>query len=231
MKKINDFRSIIENKKYNSNPELIKLLLEYIGNEGHQKIQTSLFKKLINNYVNLSAELEDKVQEITRLSETDHLTGIYNRVKFMKKIEEEYERFKRYNNDVSLIMFDIDHFKSFNDTFGHDIGDLVLVEVTKSVSKNIRQTDIFARWGGEEFMILAPETSMDVGYELAEKVREKISQIKFDVKDVGNVTCSFGVTQIDSNDNLETVLKKVDEALYESKENGRNKTTKFIENL
>ncbi|MGM0509425.1 MAG: GGDEF domain-containing protein [Fusobacteriota bacterium] len=225
MKNKKSIKNLLGNLEYENNPEIIKFLLDYIGEEGHNKIQKNLFKKLIKDYVKLNNKLEKQLEKITRLSETDHLTGIYNRIKFTNEMKRELERYNRYGNKLCLIMFDIDHFKKFNDKYGHDIGDLVLKEVTKSVSKEIRQTDTFARWGGEEFMVLAPETDLEAGKVFAEKLRKKIEDIKFKSHDIGEVTCSFGVTQINKEDNMDTFTKRVDEALYLSKENGRNKTT------
>ncbi len=161
--------------------------------------------------------------ELKRLSVTDQLTGIYNRLKFTEALSDEINRCKRYNNGLSLIMFDIDHFKNINDSFGHDIGDEVLIKLTNIVKEYIRDTDIFSRWGGEEFMILLPNTNIIDASNLAERIRVKIENKYF--KGPNTVTCSFGVTEFRTNDTEEIFTKRIDEALYNSKRSGRNTVT------
>jgi polar amino acid transport system substrate-binding protein len=164
-------------------------------------------------------KLEQQLQE---LSEKDGLTKIYNRRKIDEILEEEIKVAKRYNEDLSLIFFDIDYFKEINDTYGHKIGDEVLIDLTKLVTNNIRASDSFGRWGGEEFMIVCPHTDLHSAILLAEKLRKLIENNKFGgVK----ITCSFGVTEIKEDDTLESFTVRVDELLYLSKENGRNRVT------
>lgn len=129
--------------------------------QDHQ-FQDKLFKELINNYADLAKTLEGKVQEITVLSETDPLTKAYNRYKLYKTFPLEEARANRQKTALSIIMFDIDHFKKVNDNFGHDIGDQVLIIFADLVRKTIRKTDIFVRWGGEEFIVLT-SNSLDIG--------------------------------------------------------------------
>ena len=167
-------------------------------------------------------EMED---ELKRLSITDRLTQIFNRAKFDQALKEEVKRLLRYNTQLAIIMFDIDHFKRINDTFGHDAGDRVLINLVQLVKKCIRDTDIFARWGGEEFMILLPHTNLENATKLAERIRVQVMQYNFN--EVSSVTCSFGVTEFreKDKDTDEVFLKRVDNALYESKRNGRNRVT------
>lgn len=160
-------------------------------------------------------------EELKLLSQTDQLTQIYNRVKFVDSLEKEVARIRRYEADLSLIMLDIDHFKRINDNYGHDVGDEVLILLTKVVDTCIRETDIFARWGGEEFMILLPHTSLNNAAKLAERIREKIEKAEF--PKVGTITSSFGVSQFVKWDNEESFTKRVDRALYKAKEKGRNR--------
>ncbi len=165
-------------------------------------------------------EMEEKLK---LLSVTDQLTQIYNRVKFHETLNEEIKRNRRYETDLSIIMLDIDHFKSINDTHGHDVGDKVLVALVTLIKKYIRDTDIFSRWGGEEFILLLPHTTLENAAKLAERIRQKIMEYHFE--QAGNVTCSFGVSQFKGEDTDETYTKRVDNALYESKRTGRNKVT------
>ncbi|SHE90812.1 PAS domain S-box-containing protein/diguanylate cyclase (GGDEF) domain-containing protein [Thermoanaerobacter uzonensis DSM 18761] len=155
-----------------------------------------------------------------RQSITDPLTNIYNRRFFMQMLEQEIERVKRNKKFFSLIMFDLDHFKNVNDRFGHAAGDTVLKSVADTVKGRIRKTDYFARWGGEEFIILLPETSLNNAVELAEELREQISTIE--LQGIDRVTASFGVTEYRDTDTIDTVLIRVDNMLYEAKSAGRN---------
>jgi len=163
-------------------------------------------------------EMEDQLK---LLSQTDPLTQIFNRVKFHDSLAREINRAKRYETELTLIMFDIDHFKHINDTHGHDVGDDVLVGLTKLVQTCIRETDIFARWGGEEFMLLLPHTPIDNASNLAERIRAAIE--KYNFPKTGTVTGSFGVTQFVKSDTEETFTKRVDRALYKAKQKGRNR--------
>ncbi|MEW6445432.1 MAG: diguanylate cyclase [Pseudomonadota bacterium] len=168
----------------------------------------------------LNRQLQVKVQEITRVSETDALTMIANRAKFNSVLQHEYSRAQRYGTPLSLILFDIDHFKRINDTHGHLCGDKVLREVARLVGENLRSSDHFARWGGEEFVILTPENQTNAKA-LAEKIRALIAHHPFEP--VGALTCSFGVTRCDGDATLDDYLMQADKALYRAKESGRNR--------
>jgi diguanylate cyclase (GGDEF)-like protein/PAS domain S-box-containing protein len=160
-------------------------------------------------------------QKLEELSITDPLTKAFNRLRFMASLEAEIRRSKRYVASFSLVMFDIDHFKSINDNFGHDSGDRILVAITGLVQKEIRDTDVLARWGGEEFILLLPHTDGATAAEAAERIR--LSLERHDFQPVGNVTASFGVTEYRAGEGTDTLLKRVDAALYRAKEQGRNR--------
>lgn len=151
---------------------------------------------------------------------TDALTGIFNRMKFNKSLTNEIQRAQRYSTPLSLIIFDIDHFKQVNDTYGHLAGDTVLKNLAGLVVSNLREIDVFARWGGEEFVIQTPETNPDGAIKLAEKLRSKIE--KHDFSEPEKITTSFGVTTFKKGDNTVSLLNRADEALYRAKEGGRN---------
>lgn len=163
---------------------------------------------------------------IEKISITDQLTKAYNRHKTVESLHQVFLEYKRYKVESTLIMLDIDFFKKINDTYGHIIGDEVLIRVANKIKENIRETDIFGRWGGEEFLIISTNTNITYGYQLALKLCNVLdNDIK--IKDI-NVTASFGVTQIKDDDKDENVLlNRVDAALYSSKENGRNMVTKI----
>lgn len=170
-------------------------------------------------YTVVSQDITDK-KLIEKISQTDQLTKVFNRLKLDEVLFEEITRNDRYNLDFSIILLDIDNFKSINDTFGHLIGDKVLIEIANILTKNIRKTDILGRWGGEEFLIICTNTDIKGVQKIAESLRQTIE--KTDFQGVGNITASFGATQFYRHEQEEDMLKRADEALYLSKNNGRN---------
>ena len=164
---------------------------------------------------------KEEKEKLKKLANFDQLTNIYNRRKFEELFRLEYKRNKRYKRSLSCIFFDIDYFKNINDNFGHDIGDNVLKELAFLVLNSIRETDFFARWGGEEFVILLPETAKDVAFYIAENLRKKIMKEVF--TEVKNITISLGVAELKTED-MKTFFKRADQALYKAKNNGRNCT-------
>ena len=177
-------------------------------------------KHFILSFVEITSLTSEK-KDFEQKAFTDKLTNIYNRAYFEVEMDKEFSSFKRENRPLSLIILDIDKFKDFNDNYGHQIGDEVLKELAKAISQNIRTTDIFARWGGEEFVIILPATALESAKKVAEHLRVTVEQHSF--KDDLNVTCSFGVSECGEDDTKESFLKKVDEALYRAKRNGRNR--------
>jgi diguanylate cyclase (GGDEF)-like protein len=159
--------------------------------------------------------------EIHLLATTDSLTGIANRREFARILAGEVDRSKRYGGPLSLAMYDLDYFKRVNDSFGHDVGDDVLRAVTAVVKKCIRTVDVVARWGGEEFMVLMPETELAAARTAAEKLRLTIADHRFNKID--KLTVSFGVAAFEPKDDPNSLLKRVDDALYQAKQQGRNR--------
>jgi diguanylate cyclase (GGDEF)-like protein len=176
---------------------------------------------LIRIYVMDITQRKRTEEEIHLLATTDSLTGIANRREFTAILTREVERAKRYGVPMSLAMYDLDHFKRVNDAFGHDVGDYVLQTVTNLVKANIRATDVVARWGGEEFMVLMPHSDIQAARSVAEKLRLAIADNRFDK--VNKLTVSFGVVVFEPQDDLNSLLKRVDDALYQGKEQGRNR--------
>ncbi|MDF2840329.1 MAG: diguanylate cyclase [Clostridia bacterium] len=173
---------------------------------------------LIKRYV------KDALEEMVN---NDSLTGIYNRRFFTEFLRNEIIRSERYKKGFSLIMLDIDFFKKINDTYGHDVGDIVLKELSGLVTKCIRKSDMFARVGGEEFAIIATETDLENAVQLAEKIRRKVEESVL-AKDL-KITISLGVSQYTNKDDNNTIYKRADNALYKAKGEGRNRVASLVE--
>lgn len=160
-----------------------------------------------------------------RLATTDGLTELYNHRYFQEQIRMQVEQSKRYNNNFSLIIIDIDFFKKFNDTFGHQSGDAVLRQVAQTLKKNVRATDIVCRYGGEEMSIILPNTGKDEAFSTAQKICERVANRKFKLtgdKET-NVTISLGVSTFPfDGDSAQTIIEEADKRLYNAKNNGRN---------
>jgi len=151
----------------------------------------------------------------------DGLTKIYNRNKFDESIQDEIKYAQRYKTEFSIAILDIDKFKNFNDKHGHLVGDEVLVIMAQTVNKNVRDTDVFARWGGEEFVVLFRNTPADIAKVVSEKLKDKIEENEHTT--AGKITASFGVTEYKEGDTLVSIFKRCDDALYRAKKNGRNR--------
>ena len=176
-----------------------------------------------NEYLHYMLDITDQKEKemiLRNLSVTDPLTQCYNRRYFSEKLEREIDLARRAGRTFSLLMYDIDHFKKINDNYGHDVGDTVLVMVAGLMKKRIRKVDILCRWGGEEFLILLPETNLKNACKLAEELRELISQKK--ITEELSVTASFGVTEYQEGDTVLSITKRVDELMYRAKSSGRN---------
>ena len=201
-------------------PQKVKMNID--GEEYYFSIAASKILDEEQNYSIILAAITDEEKykkELEELTVTDPLTGIKNRRYFMNKLKDEVQRANRYHEKLSLVMFDIDHFKKVNDEHGHDVGDKVLKEYTKPISSKLREHDSFCRIGGEEFIIILPHVELSGALIVAEKLRKSIEKHK----KVLPITMSFGVVEFKSEETLEHLFKRVDNALYEAKENGRNR--------
>lgn len=182
----------------------------------------ALFIYLNRKLWNVQKALKEKNTELEILSATDHLTGIYNRSYLDKTLEQEIERSTRYNESFSVLLLDLDYFKHVNDDYGHDVGDKVLIQVTELVTQNIRKVDYFGRWGGEEFLLICPNSDVHQAMQLAEKIRVKVRRANY--PHGFPQTISIGVCQYYDQETPNQLLKRVDEALYIAKHRGRDKS-------
>ncbi len=176
---------------------------------------------LVNWFNQLSEKLELDYKKIELLSITDKLTQLYNRTKIDQLLEEELRRAVRYDQSLALILIDLDHFKSVNDEYGHHVGDEVLREMAQLLRDSVRATDSVGRWGGEEFIVIAPNTNLPQALVLAEKLRTRVAGHAFPV--IGGKTASLGVAVLAEDDTEESLTRRADQALYLAKEQGRNR--------
>ncbi len=166
-------------------------------------------------------ELRASNEKLSVLSVTDHLTGIYNRQYLDQVLDAEVERVDRYHSKLSLVMMDLDDFKRVNDTYGHLVGDEVLVKSVETIHHLVRKTDTFGRWGGEEFILICPETDLHQASQLAEKVRAAIETTEFS-QDI-RLTFSLGVAQYHAGESVNECVDRADRNLYRAKRNGKTR--------
>ncbi|QOL25718.1 diguanylate cyclase [Thalassotalea sp. LPB0316] len=173
--------------------------------------------------------LRKTLDELAMANRIDGLTQIFNRKHWEECLGQEFSRARRYDADLALIMFDLDHFKRLNDTYGHQCGDTVLIETSKSIDELIRISDTFGRYGGEEFAVILPETGVVGALDVAEKIRQRIEDISILYKDTPiNITASIGIaTLCDEDYRYEDLISKADQALYQAKDNGRNQVSVY----
>jgi diguanylate cyclase (GGDEF)-like protein/PAS domain S-box-containing protein len=175
----------------------------------------------VDRYRATAVDISEK-KLIEKISETDSLTGIANRKKLDDVLYTEWARYLRYKKPFSILLFDLDYFKQVNDEFGHLEGDKVLIRVAESVQMHLRASDAFGRWGGEEFLVILPETDLEHAAVVAEKLRLAVSQITGLAST--SLSASFGVACTGEHmERVETLIRLADEALYFAKENGRNR--------
>ncbi len=171
-----------------------------------------------------SSELRKQVLDSQNQALIDSLTQLPNRMAYDQRMQQEYARWKRYHNTLLIMVWDIDFFKQVNDQYGHQAGDKVLKVVAQVLHKNLRETDFVARFGGEEFVSLMPETSLGGGYKVAEKIRGIIEKLEFHYRgDNVKVTISCGISLFVKDDTPESAFSRADKALYQAKEQGRNR--------
>lgn len=172
------------------------------------------------------SETENLIQQLQKLATLDNLTGIYNRRHFYELASKEIARAKRHNGHLALLIFDLDDFKLINDKFGHSAGDAVLIKVVNIFAENLREYDIVGRFGGDEFLILLPETDLNTANKIAEKLRNLLEKTAIPFEEHSfHITASFGVaaTSLDQDIPFEELVRRVDEAVYDAKDAGRNR--------
>lgn len=242
LKVINDFSD--ETQSYNKgvddyienvsekfkDPSVQHIIKDLISATATLKQNGDKITKKLEESTNEINNLKKDLQQVTMESQRDFLTGVFNRKTFEKYVDEQMIACKNSNSDLCLLMIDIDHFKQFNDRFGHLLGDEVLKIVARTLTEILKGRDAVARFGGEEFVVILPETPLDGAMRVAELIRHAIAGKELKRKDTGQtfgtITVSIGVARYrPETDTLPTMIKRGDDAMYQSKHNGRNRVT------
>ena len=179
-------------------------------------------QKLAEANQHLEAEVKKRTAQLQKMATTDELTELLNRREIIRLLELEIARAERQGSALSIMMLDLDHFKAVNDRHGHQAGDRALIRAAESFKQLLRKTDFIGRIGGEEFLVILPDTDINNAFELAERVRQALQQHTTDNPSVPACTASIGVAQCRSGDNLYSLIQRADETLYQAKSNGRN---------
>ncbi len=183
---------------------------------------------LLNTLARQNQELDSLNKEFREMAIRDGLTGLFNHRYAKERLDEEFDRSLRFGRELTVLFMDLDHFKFFNDTHGHQAGDEILQILAGLMMKNVRESDTLARWGGEEFIVIAPETSEEEGGVLAEKIRKAVAEHAFphaDKQPLGMVSLSIGMSsRSEQTENAEKLLRFADDAVYAAKDSGRNRT-------
>ena len=203
---------IVKIKNYLHEERIFTINVEYYENKEHYYVFS----------LTDITQIKEKSNLLEYQASHDKLTGLFNRNKFDEFYIKEVKRSRRYSTDLSIIIFDIDNFKTINDTHGHQSGDIVLKEISQIISLHIREQDIAVRWGGEEFLILLPHTNLDGATTVAKKIRINIEENEFTELKL-KLTASFGVSELNEDDSDESLILRTDKFLYEAKNSGKNR--------
>ena len=219
-------------KEFSKIDDLRKSIRQMKGKDELYLLKVSLLKMVeaLEQYIR---RLREEVESYESMAFTDPLTGLYNRRMFLELARKKFNEAKRYHEPFSVVMLDIDHFKKINDTYGHDVGDIALKFLADILKKNIRGSDIVARWGGEEFIILLPKTNLENAFRVAEKIRKlvEMSEIKLPTGQRLKFTVSLGISTYHGHEDLEELIKEADIALYAAKRKGRNRVEVYKSSL
>lgn len=217
---VNRFEQIIADRRFADNI----LLAELTQLHEHSKLLESRLDKLTVENEQLKTELVNMVRSLDLASRIDGMTGLSNRRDIMEKIDREATRSQRHQHPFTILLINVDHFKQVNDTYGYNSGDDVLVEISRVLRGCVRNEDICARWGGEEFLLLLPETSAEASLSVANKVLESVSMTEFKANKPGiRITVSIGISEHIPSQFAQETISKANQALILAKQAGRNR--------
>ena len=198
------------------------------------RINSESLSRVINNTLErarLRKDVKKAQAKMAELSTVDELTKLYNRHYFIEALEGEFERVIRYGTEMALIMMDLDYFKKINDTYGHPAGDMVLSQIGNLLKSHVRRNDLACRYGGEEFAVILPNTSRESTYAAYERFREMVFEQPFEYESKRfSVTVSIGIAYSNDAESINDLLAHADQALYQAKEENRNKIVTYIAN-
>lgn len=206
----------------NYHKSVCELLLRYYKKS---KINEELFNNLYYNHNRVINSLNSIINKFEfAKNQIDDLTSAWSREMFLSMVTHEYNKSKRTLSDFALVFFDIDHFKKVNDTYGHAAGDYILKNLILLTKETLRDYDIIGRWGGEEFVLLLPQTKLEEAFLVINRLKDEIEKEDFIFdKTLIKVTCSFGIAKFDFDTSIEDTIKHADELMYQAKTTGRNK--------
>lgn len=214
------FQQLMSDERFKDNPLLPELQKMH---ELYHKLSQRT-ERMIKEKGQLQTQLANMNRSLDLATRIDPMTGLANRRAIMEMIEQEFSRAHRHQRAASIIMADLDYFKKVNDTHGFNAGDDVLVEVSRVLRSCIRSEDICSRWGGEEFLVLLPETQLDGALAVANKIRESVAMTEFKVNRPGiQLTISLGVCEYKPEQNIFEAISRADQALFQAKLGGRNR--------
>lgn len=214
------FEQLIADERFKDNPLLPEL------HQLHELYRTLAQRtdRLAKEKGHLETQLTNMNRSLELATRIDAMTGLANRRAIMEKIDQEFSRAHRHQRAASIVLADLDNYKKINDTYGYNTGDDVLVEVARVLRSCVRSEDICARWGGEEFLILLPETPLDGALAVANKIRESIAMTVFSANRSGiNLTVSLGVCEYQPDQNIFEAIKRAELALHQAKQGGKNR--------
>lgn len=229
-----DYIKQFSDSKIQSRDMLSRVMISAVRKDKSEfPVEISISKISLNGKSEFTAIIRDVsnriafIEKLQHQVNTDNLTGLKNRTYFNTQLKDIYHQYKRFGNSFSVLMLDLDRFKIVNDTYGHPIGDKVLQEFSKKAQVMLREVDVFARFGGEEFIALLPNTQLDAAKEVANRIRKRISQLMVlsQNNEAVTFTVSIGVAEFATDDDAESIVKRVDEALYRAKKSGRNRVS------
>ena len=205
-------------KRPDGNEFLSHIVLDQIDFDNQKCLRAVIHD--ISETQRLERIVQERTNELEHLSKTDRLTGLYNRERLEEILKQEQYRADRYQSSFALVLLDIDHFQRVNEEYGHDTGDRILVEFSELLKDFCREADSVCRWGGEQFMVLLPESNLDGAYLMADNLRSRIQS--HDFSGIDGLTASFGVDMYQEDENINDLFRRVDQALRNAKQTGRN---------